>query len=147
MLTWSISYRFELLLLLHLFLGISGCLLFSFLIDGEVSLSEIFSHQFVVIDNLGVLFVGVGVVLFEYFVHIFRIESEVAADPVNPCLVHSVEAISDDLPDFEIKQGNVLVEVHFDDVGDQQKGELHLLGFRVLLQTGGDVLRIIDILV
>lgn len=61
-----------------------------------------------------------GIVLFEYFVHIFRVEPEIVADLVDPGLVHPIEPVSDDLSYFEVEEGNVLVEVHFDDIRDQQ---------------------------
>ena len=88
-----------------------------------------------------------SIILFEYFVHVFRVEFEIAADPVHPSLVHPIETVPDDLSYFEIVERNVLIEVHFNDVRDKQKRELHLLGLGVLLQSRGDILGIIDVFV
>jgi hypothetical protein len=129
------------------FLMRSGKFLLSFFIEGGITLLEILGHKFVVIHDLSIVFLLMGVVFFEYFVHVFRVETKVVAHSVDPILIHFVETCLDDVPDFEVEDGNILVEVHLNDVGDQQKRELYFFGFCILLELWGDVAGIRDVLV
>ena len=59
--------------------------------------------------------------LLEEFVHVFGAELVVVLDFGDPFLVHFVEVVFDQVPDFEIVQGALFVEVDFDDVGDEEQ--------------------------
>ena len=88
-----------------------------------------------------------GVKFLEDAVHALGVELEVGRDPLDPSLVHLVEACPNDVPNFEIKERALLVEVDFYDVGDQQQGELHFFGLVILLQPGSYVRRLVDVVV
>ena len=101
-----LPHGFEMiLLLLHRF----GNLLLPLLIKGSIVLLEIFCNQFVVVNNLLLILMLLGLVLLEYFIDIFRVEFDVASDPLDPSLVHLVEIPPHDLPDFELKNSNILI--------------------------------------
>ena len=56
------------------------------------------------------------IVLFEDTVHTLRVELEVAGDTTDPGLVHPIEAVFNDVSNFEVDDCVVFVEVDFDDV-------------------------------
>lgn len=93
-------------------------LLLSFLVEGWVILSEILGDESVIIYDLLFILMLLCFIIFEYSVHAFRIEFEMWTDSFYPFLVHLIETMSNDISYFEIIEGDILIEVHFDDIGD-----------------------------
>jgi hypothetical protein len=78
-----------------------------------------FVHSFVVVDDgLIILFLDY-VELSEHVVHRLGTELEVGLDFGDPFLIHLVECF-ENVPDFEIVDGDFIVQVFFDCVGDEQ---------------------------
>ena len=108
-----LPHGFELIhLLLHRFRNF----LLPLLIERSIVLLEILSNQFVVINNLLLILMLLCLVFLEYFIDIFRIEFDVASDPLNPSLVHLMEISPHNLPDLELKYSNILIQVHLHNI-------------------------------
>lgn len=88
---------------------------------GGLTLFEKLGNKFIVIYNLVILVLLFSIELFENAIHILRVKFKIRGNALNPSLVHSVEAIFDNISDFEINQRIVLVKVEFDYIRDEQK--------------------------
>ena len=87
------------------------------------------------------------IIFFEDFVHIFGVKFKVATDSVNPSLVHLIKTSFDDVSDFEIEDGDIFIEIHFNDVRDENEWELHFFSFSIFLEMRSDINCIWNVLI
>ena len=59
--------------------------------------------------------------LFKEFIHILRVEFKIFLHFLYPLLVHFIVVFDDQLPHLELKHLNLLIQIQFNDVPNQQK--------------------------